>query len=591
MTYTFKLSRRIARLRAPLFAALILTLAGCDDENSLGPGPGDQAPLPGPVASAAFAGGIPIGFFAQPTSLFGDRYNGAHQNISPNVLLEELAVIKARGSKVILSLSGSPTYYVDDSGGFSLSKWKARVDRYKGVNFSAYIKDGTVIGHYMIDEPNDPANWDGEPVPPSMLEEMGRYSKQLWPDMPTIVRVEPSYLNRDHRYVDAAWAQYLSRRGAVDDYIQRNVTAAQERGLALVVGLNVLRGGTPNGTKMTASQVESWGSTLLSSSYPCAFISWEYDAGFLSSSGMGSAMDALRRQAENRSTRSCRAAASGETPTPSPPPPSPEPPATEGVPFGPYGLPGEELSSFSGSVRGATPDNVVASATAAREAGARVFLRVSGNGITNSNGTFSLTKWKAAIDRYAGVNLSSFVSDGSIAGHLLVQNPQNASAWGGQAIPYATLEEMARYSRLRWPGLTTIVQAPASWLAANPTPWQYLDAATAMYAASTGDAATWLEQQATAAGRARIGLLIGMNVLNGGTSASGIPGTIAGKYAMSASQLRGWGSVFASHSRVCGLVLASWDVGYFGRSDVTESVAAVAEKARLHATTSCRVRS
>jgi hypothetical protein len=48
------------------------------------------------------------------------------------------------------------------------------------------------------------------------------------------------------------------------------VADAQARGLGLVVGLNVLHGGTPTGTKMTPSQVVAWGSALLSSTYPCA---------------------------------------------------------------------------------------------------------------------------------------------------------------------------------------------------------------------------------------------------------------------------------------------------------------------------------
>ena len=52
----------------------------------------------------------------------------------------------------------------------------------------------------MIDEPNDPANWNGQAVSPAVLEEMGKYSKQLWPEMPTIVRVEPNYLGMNHKY-------------------------------------------------------------------------------------------------------------------------------------------------------------------------------------------------------------------------------------------------------------------------------------------------------------------------------------------------------------------------------------------------------
>ncbi len=313
MAISFALSRRIARLRAPLFAALILGFAGCDSaesfnpDSSIAPDGVDQGMAAAPaVASIAFAGGIPIGFFNQPISEFGNRFNGAHSNVAPQLLMNELAAIKARGGKVVLALSGSPNYYTTSDGNFSLSKWKERVNRFRNVNFSSYINDGTAIGHYMIDEPNDPANWNGNPVPPSMLEEMGKYSKSLWPNLPAIVRVDPSYLADNHRYVDAAWAQYLSRRGDVDSYIRSVTSSAQKKGLALIVGLNVLRGGKPNGTPMSASEVESYGSALLSSSYPCAFINWKWDSGYMSSSSIRNAMDVLRRKAEGRSDKSCR---------------------------------------------------------------------------------------------------------------------------------------------------------------------------------------------------------------------------------------------------------------------------------------------
>jgi hypothetical protein len=600
MTYTFKLSRRIARLRAPLFAALILALTGCDKADSFGPGtpePSDQAsPSDSPFTAASFAGGIPIGTAAQPNSDFGDRYNGALRNIHPQYLLSDLAAIKSRGGKVVLMMAGPNYLYQDADGHFSLSKWKARIDRYRDVNFDSYINDGTLVGHYMIDEPNDAANWNGRPIPGTTLEEMARYSKQKWPSLVTIVRTYPDYLESWGPYdaLDAAWAQYVHRKGAVGDFISQNVASAQKQGLGLIVGLNLLRGG-PDKAPMTASQVSSWGSVLLSSTYPCAFISWKYDERYLSSSGVKSAMDALRRLAQNRSSRKCGGAASsgGQTPPPPPPPtePSPtEPTAYSGVPFGPYGLPTSTIASFTGTLRGATPSSVLATAAAARRAGTRVVLRLAGNEVANADGTFSLTKWKAALDRYAGVDLSSYVRDGTIAGHLLVQNPHNSGAWGGRQISYATIEEMARYSRQRWPALTAIAHAPLSWLAARTTPWQYLDAASVMYSGSAGDAGTWVGKQASLAGTARLGLLVGMNALNGGTSASGIPGTTQGKFAMSASQLRSWGSALVTQSRVCGLLMSRYDAGYFGRSDVKGAVEIVGEKARSRATTSCRVR-
>jgi hypothetical protein len=150
---------------------------------------------------------------------------------------------------------------------------------------------------------------------------------------------------------------------------------------------------------------------------------------------------------------------------------------------------------------------------------------------------------------------------------------------------------MAHYSRQRWPAIPTIVDAPPSWLRAKTTAWQYLDASSVMYSGAAGDAGAWVGKQASDAVAARLGLLVGMNVLNGGTSSSGLAGTTQGKFAMSASQLRTWGSAILAQSRVCGLMMSRYDEGYFGRSDVKDAVAALGEKARTHAATSCRVRS
>ena len=144
------------------------------------------------------------------------------------------------------------------------------------------------------------------PVSPSTVDQMGQYSKQIWPNLVTIVRSEPRFFSSNPRYVDAAWAQYLARRGDVYDYIKRNVSEAQSRGLALIVGLNLIGGGNPNGTWMNASEVQTYGSALLSSSYPCAFISWQYNSTFLSPTSIKSAMDVLRNKAQNRPAKSCR---------------------------------------------------------------------------------------------------------------------------------------------------------------------------------------------------------------------------------------------------------------------------------------------
>jgi hypothetical protein len=319
MPESFKLSRRIARFRAPLFVAAILTFTGCNSTDSFNPDSSAQpttlgqpteagVPVDGPsLATASFAGGIPIGTFDLPTSYFGSRYNGAMRYIWPDFLVSNLASIKARGGKIVLMLAGPEKFYKDANGHFSFTKWKARVDLYRKVNFSSYVSDGTIVAHYLIDEPYDPFNWNGVPVPGATLEAMAKYSKSIWPSLATVVRAEPSLIkwSGTYQYLDAAWAQYLQRKGDVYTYLAKNVSDAQKMGLGLVVGLNLRDGGT-NKANMTASQVQTWGSALLTSTYPCAFLSWDFNSTYLASGSMQNAMDVLRKKAQARSAKGCR---------------------------------------------------------------------------------------------------------------------------------------------------------------------------------------------------------------------------------------------------------------------------------------------
>jgi hypothetical protein len=307
----------MARLRAPLLGALILVLASCDtdsltSENTALPEVTDAGveaiALPdGPSAAVAFAGGVSFGTFGQPTSAYGSVYNGGVRIIYPEYLMRELAGVKARGGKIVLNLAGGQKRFTDSRHNFSLAKWKVSVDRYRRLNLNSYIKDGTIVGNFLIDEPNDKTNWNGKVVSQATLEAMAKYSKQIWPGMPTIVRTVPDYLdNWSGRYVylDAAWAQYHSRFGDPGKFLATNVAKAKQKGLGLIVGMNILNGN--RGGKMSASQVRSWGSALLNSSYPCAFLSWQYSSSYLGSSSMKDAMKYLSSKARNRASKSCR---------------------------------------------------------------------------------------------------------------------------------------------------------------------------------------------------------------------------------------------------------------------------------------------
>jgi len=295
--------------RAPLLALLVVALAGCDRGDRLTAATSIDAPdVPVDLPSIT-SSGIPFGTSSMPLSMYGPVYTGGHLNPEqPESLLPRLAVIRAAGARVVLALAGGPGKFTNADGTFNYDLWKARVDRYSGIDFTSYISDGTVLGHYLIDRPNCSSCWGGQAIAPATVEAMAQYSKSIWPTMTTFARADPTWLagySGQYVYLDAGWAQYVARKGTVESYLAANLTAAQSKGLGLVVGLNLLDGG-PNGSEMSAKQVKTWGSTLLGSSYPCAFISWKYESAYFSRSDVESAMEFLSSKARRHAPSSCQ---------------------------------------------------------------------------------------------------------------------------------------------------------------------------------------------------------------------------------------------------------------------------------------------
>jgi hypothetical protein len=337
MTYLFKLARRTAAQRALPLIALTATLAACNTDqlgpNSQGaeaPTTVESAPAATAIATPSFSAtssGIPYGMWRLPTNEYGSVFNVAMRNIAPTDLLSELAAIKNRGGKIVLMFAGKERNYIGKDGHFSLTMWKERVDRYKSVNFDSYVADGTIIAHYLIDEPNDPHNWGGVPVSGATVEAMAAYSKAIWPKMQTVVRVDPGYLvetGGPYRNLDIAWAQYVMRKGSPTDYIQQNVADAQKIGLQLITGMNITRGGS-NGGEMTASQIVANGTAILANSYPCAFLNYFWYEPYVSRADIHSALVTLSQKADAHVARSCGGSTGGTTPPPPPPPPTPLP--------------------------------------------------------------------------------------------------------------------------------------------------------------------------------------------------------------------------------------------------------------------------
>jgi hypothetical protein len=265
-----------------------------------------------------------------------------------------------------------------------------------------------------------------------------------------------------------------------------------------------------------------------------------------------------------------------------------------GIAFGPINIPTSIFSSvYTGTLVGGVidPTNVLTYLAAARAKGGRVVLKLCrgrDDFVKNADGTFSFTKWKALIDRYKSVNLAPYISDGTILGHYMIDEPHRTARWGGKIIPQSTLEAMAKYSKQIWPGMTTFVRVAPSWLAGVSTTYTYLDAGWLQYESWMGNIGTKISTEVAAAKKKGLGLVVGMNVLDGGNGSSKIAGWTRGKYAMSATEVRTYGTALLNQTYSCGFLSWMHDTVYFGRSDIRSAMADLSTKARAHVKTSCR---
>lgn len=288
------------------------------------PPPPDSIPPPPPWANCPFPGGsssVPqhVGLAFGPTHVppreFGGPFTGTQITATSSAcLLRDLEMARRASARVFISFTGNPQYNRDE-GGFSFEKWTQRVDRFRNVDLTPYIADGTILGHLLMDEPNDPHEWNGKTVSLADIEGMAEYSKEVWPSMSTYIRAFPEYLKGGHfPHLDAIWFQYLDRWAPLDGFIAKHFGDVEEFGFKVVTGLNVLNGGSKSSgipgrrqgkNAMSADELRSWGGKLLAQPNLCAFLLWEYDEEYLSRPDIKAAIDDLAATARSQPSKAC----------------------------------------------------------------------------------------------------------------------------------------------------------------------------------------------------------------------------------------------------------------------------------------------
>jgi hypothetical protein len=338
MTHTFMRSSHIARVWVFAWSAIIASAIGCSSEQSAGPtsvAAGDSVaktvPITDSVATldslavssalpSAAIKGVPFGPYNIMNSFttwawgpapFTVSLNG---NTGPSGVIPQILSARAKGQKLMLSLTDGPRRLQITNGKFDMVKWKLRMDGYNTPQIRAAIAqgiaDGTIIGNATINEPKH-AEWGGV-INKAVLDQMCGYVKKIFPTLPSgpitvhwWLRTE-TYRTCDFIIDQYDWAQppqgWGTPGGKGDVVAWRDAALAQgkKERITIAFAMNVLGGGSEvpgcplsstggpysatdkRHCRMTAAQVRDFGRALGPSG--CAMLMWMYENTFWSKS-------------------------------------------------------------------------------------------------------------------------------------------------------------------------------------------------------------------------------------------------------------------------------------------------------------------
>jgi hypothetical protein len=265
--------------------------------------------------------------------------------------------------------------------------------------------------------------------------------------------------------------------------------------------------------------------------------------------------------------------------------------AGPGIPFGLFGMNGARLvDPYTSAMQQAKPQTLLQDLSAARARGARIVVNFAGGGrqFTDAGGRFDFEAWKARLDRFRPLaqRINGYAADGTLFASLIIDEPFVTTRWGGEAVPKATLDQMAEYSKSLFPAVPAVVGSAPSTLGGYR--WQHLDAAWAQFAARKGPVAAYASTEVAAARAEGLGLIVGLNISKGGDGSSGLGH--AKEWNMTGKEILQYGHTLLDAPYACAFI--SWDSrpDVINRPEVAAALRELASAARNHPETSCRAK-
>jgi hypothetical protein len=356
MTHTFMRSSSTARAWVFAWSTIIASALGCSSEPAAGPTDiiATDTPAADTTSSLLVASikGVPYGpynimnsytTYAWGPAPFTVSLNG---NTGPAGVVQQIQAARAKGQKLMLSLTDGRRAYQITNGKFDMAKWKARMDAYNTTAIKAEVArglaDGTIIGNATINEPKN-AEWGGV-VDKAVMDQMCGYVRKIFPGLPAgPITVHWWLRDQTFRTCDFIVDQYTwdqpplgwgtpGGKGNVAAWRDAALAQAQKEGITIAFSMNVINGGINGSTcpltttggpgtsaghcRMTANQVRDYARALGPSG--CAMLMWIYDAAFMSKAAN---VQAFKDVAATLATVPGRSCARGSVPSSTPPPP------------------------------------------------------------------------------------------------------------------------------------------------------------------------------------------------------------------------------------------------------------------------------
>jgi len=246
-------------------------------------------------------------------------------------ILARIDAARAKGLKLVLTLTGGGTDRYTTNGRFDLEKWKHGNPLYPGSGMDGYdtsaiteavaqaVADGVVLGSSVMDEPSRMASWG--PMTKAVVDTMCAYVKGIFPTLPVGVFAVHWWRREEHYGVCdfiVSQFEYDVRDGGGQG--TETPTAFRDAGLAMaaadrvsiVFSMNILGGGhsgpdcTRDGKECLMSASELRDAGLILGPAGSGLLMWRYDSTIMGQAAYQSAMDDIAADLRARPAKSWR---------------------------------------------------------------------------------------------------------------------------------------------------------------------------------------------------------------------------------------------------------------------------------------------